>query len=422
MHVAPFSSASPTVIVVDDDDLMCDLAAHVIEAAGVSRVHTLTDPKRALALLDAGHQIDLLFCDLDMPEMDGVELLRHLAARSFQGGIVVLSGADASILSTAEQLAAAHHLRVFGAVSKPPALEKVVAILERWTTETTAGSSGTNANMISELDLRRAIQDDDLVLHYQPRINLVTGEVTGVEALVRWQHSLLGLVYPGDFIPMAEETGLIVPLTKVVLRKALNQAGRWLAAGLDLKVGVNVPVDSLAEVDFCDQVVAAAADAALPSSSVIVEVTESKLLDRLDRTLDTLVRMRLKGIGLAIDDFGTGFSSMAQLRQIPFTDLKVDRQFVDGAARDPRLRAFLETSLDLALRLGLSAVAEGVENLDDWELLRALNCHEAQGYFAAKPMPASALPEWIGNWRGRHAALSAAMPSTFTTGRSVGPV
>jgi EAL domain-containing protein (putative c-di-GMP-specific phosphodiesterase class I)/DNA-binding NarL/FixJ family response regulator len=398
---------SPNVMVVDDDELMCSLAAHVIKAAGIGRVHTLTDPGRVLQLIDAGHEFDLLFSDLDMPEMDGIEFFRHLATRRFRGGIVVLSGADAGLLSTAEQLAAAHHLRVLGAVSKPPSMADVAEVIERWAMETTARQTGTNAGFVRDEDLKRAIDDDELVLHYQPRINVASGIITGVEALVRWQHPHLGLLHPADFIHIAEETDLIVPLTRVVLRKALVQAGQWLQAGLNLKVGINVPVDSLADVGFCDHVLAEAARAAVPSSNVIVEVTETKLVDRLDRTLDTLARLRLKKIGLAIDDFGTGFSSMAQLRQIPFTDLKVDRQFVNGAAHDPRLRAFLETCLDLAHRLGLSAVAEGVEKEEDWALLKALNCHEAQGYFAAKPMPAAALAAWMGEWRNRFIGLSA---------------
>jgi EAL domain-containing protein (putative c-di-GMP-specific phosphodiesterase class I) len=189
-------------------------------------------------------------------------------------------------------------------------------------------------------------------------------------------------------------------LTGAVLERALSQLAVWQGEGLQLKVSLNATISTLADVSFPDALAALAQHTGIPMTNIVVEITESELLDRLDLTLDTLTRLRLKGVDLAIDDFGTGFASFEQLRQIPFTELKIDRQFVHGAHADPKRAAILASSLDLATRLGMATVGEGVEDPNDWDLLQRLGCREAQGYLIARPMPADRLPQWIERWQG----------------------
>ena len=252
-----------------------------------------------------------------------------------------------------------------------------------------------------EQDLRKAIATGQLVNFYQPQVRMIDGAVAGVEALVRWQHPDDGLVFPSDFIPLVEQSGLSDELAGAVLAGALRAARQWRGAGLELRVSVNVAMDNLFALDLPEKVVNAAAEAGVPAECVVLEITESQVTRDLDRLLDVATRLRLKRVGLAIDDFGTGYSSLAQLRDVPFDELKLDRSFVHGASSNPQLQAILRATLDMARQLGLRTVAEGVEDREDWDNLRDMACDFAQGYLIARPMPAEAILNWSSDWRAK---------------------
>jgi EAL domain-containing protein (putative c-di-GMP-specific phosphodiesterase class I) len=227
------------------------------------------------------------------------------------------------------------------------------------------------------------------VVHYQPIARIATAEVTGVEALVRWQHPRRGLVPPGDFIPVAEETGLIVALGRVVLREACRQACAWQPAGGNaLTVTVNVSGRQLVDPDFVRDVATALAASGLPPASLVLEMTESVLIDDSEATLARLSELKALGLRIAIDDFGTGYSSLAYLQRFPVDLLKIDKSFIDevgsGAAESPLARAIL----GLGGALGMLVVAEGVETGMQWDRLRELGCEFGQGFYLARPMPA----------------------------------
>jgi EAL domain-containing protein (putative c-di-GMP-specific phosphodiesterase class I) len=201
---------------------------------------------------------------------------------------------------------------------------------------------------------------------------------------------------------VAEANGLIDDLTRIVMTTALAQAKVWQDARLDLRVAVNVSMDNLSSLDFVNFVARATAAAGVPPQKVVLEVTESRLMGDLRSPLEVLTRLRLKRFHLSIDDFGTGHSSLAQLRDIPFDELKIDQSFVHGAWKDETARAMYDASLGLANQLNMEVVAEGVEDQEDWDFLQQTGCHLAQGYFIARPMPADDLPGWIGTWNDRH--------------------
>jgi EAL domain-containing protein (putative c-di-GMP-specific phosphodiesterase class I) len=209
------------------------------------------------------------------------------------------------------------------------------------------------------------------------------------------------MVFPDQFIGLAEANGLIDDLTRVVLDGALSQIKLWDKAGLTLKVAINVSMDNLTSLSFADFVATQAAAAGVSPQSVVLEVTESRLMQDTRAALEILTRLRLKRFHLSIDDFGTGNSSLAQLRDIPFNELKIDQSFVHGAWANDTLRALFDSSLNLAKQLGMDTVAEGVEDRADWDFLRKTECRLAQGYFIAKPMPASALNDWMEDWHER---------------------
>jgi EAL domain-containing protein (putative c-di-GMP-specific phosphodiesterase class I) len=206
------------------------------------------------------------------------------------------------------------------------------------------------------------------------------------------------MVPPNDFIPLAERTGLIAPLTAWVLRAAVRQCAEWRAAGLDLSVSVNVSLASLSDLRLVDRVVDIVQRHGVEPAQMVLEITESAASSDTARALENLARLRLKGFGLSIDDYGTGYSSMQQLSRIAFTELKIDRAFVSDSARHESTRVILASSLDMAKKLGIEAVAEGVESHADWELLQQLGCDLAQGYLIARPMEADAFLQWVQRW------------------------
>ncbi|MHB1053874.1 MAG: EAL domain-containing response regulator [Thiobacillus sp.] len=389
------------ILMLDDEPFMLKLIGHVLANLGFTQVTSFDSGCAALESFDSpNNPPDLILMDLNMPEMDGVEFVRHLVERRYTGSLILISGEDERMLQTAVKLMRAHKIWVLGHLRKPVKPEALSALLDKWTPP--SSGSPRAANKVYGADaVRAAINNNELVNYYQPKVAVTTGRVVGVETLVRWRHPEDGMVFPDQFIGVAETHGLIDDLTRVVLTSALAQAKVWQDEGFALRVAVNVSMDNLASLDFPDFVAGLAANAGVWPQEVVLEVTESRLMLDMRAPLEVLTRLRLKRFRLSIDDFGTGNSSLAQLRDIPFDELKIDQSFVHRAWIDETLRAMYDASLGLARQLGMAVVAEGVEDRDDWDLLRRTRCDFAQGYFIARPMPAADLPGWIQTWETR---------------------
>jgi EAL domain-containing protein (putative c-di-GMP-specific phosphodiesterase class I) len=393
------------ILVVDDEPFALRLITHQLGLLGFPNVIAHDRATEALALLEADvHAADVILLDLQMPEMDGVEFVRHLGQLRFPGSLILLSAEDERIIETARKLARAHNLDVRGALHKPVTPDQLQLLLGDMPRPSLRTAKKPTRHY-SPVRLLQAIVQRELFNVYQPQVELATGQVVGVETLVRWEHPEDGVVDPEHFIPLAEEHHLIDDLTRSMLGHALMQARAWDEAGLRLHVGVNISMDNLGALDFPDFVARALATAGVPPEQLVLEVTESRLMTNALSALDILTRLRLKHIGLSIDDFGTGHSSLAQLRDIPFDELKLDRGFVHGAHRDNANRAILEANLGMARQLGMRSVAEGVEDEEDWVLLRQLRCDLAQGYFIARPMAGREVIGWIQQWEARRPSL-----------------
>ncbi|MDQ1438033.1 MAG: hypothetical protein QOK43_1662 [Acidimicrobiaceae bacterium] len=250
-------------------------------------------------------------------------------------------------------------------------------------------------------DLRHAMARGELALHYQPKAELATGRISGVEALLRWNHPEHGMIPPDEFIPIAEHTGLIRPLTTWVLNEALSQVRDWRRVGMHLSVAVNLSVRSLIDGGLPDEVAAALRAQSLESSALILEITESTIMADPNRAIAILRRLADQGVSLAIDDFGTGYSSLAYLKRLPVNEVKVDRSFVMNMATDQDDAVIVRSTVDLAANLGLRVVAEGVEDAASWEHLRALGCDAVQGYHLARPAPAREFQAWLTDYLAR---------------------
>jgi diguanylate cyclase len=248
-------------------------------------------------------------------------------------------------------------------------------------------------------ELRTALTSEQLVVHYQPKVDLRTGDVHGVEALVRWDHPTRGLIYPDAFLDLVEEARLMRTLTRVVLHIALDQAAAWQADGRRLTIAVNLSASSLVDVDLPDEVAAMLAARHLPPEALQLEITEEFLMADRDRARNILTRLRHNGIQISVDDFGTGYSSLSYLRDLPIDELKLDRSFVFPMADDARAAALVASTIDLAHSLGLRMVAEGVETDVAYNELARLGCDQAQGYHMSRPVPAAELERWLSTRR-----------------------
>lgn len=389
-----------SIAVVDDDPLMIKVLERMLELQAVGAVTSYTRAQDMLSAMDTRQSWpELMFLDLNMPEMDGVELIRHLVARNFRGHLVLLSGEDERLIQSAERLVQAHQLSILASVQKPLTQEMLAEILSKC--KAVQPVVLERSSIYSKHELERALVEKQLVNYYQPKVLLENCRVTGAEVLVRWIHPRDGLVMPDQFIPLAEDYRLIDSLAESVLQQAMADFSLWSQQNLQLPLAINISMENLASIDFADQLLSVVTAAGVPSKDITLEITESRAMSNPTVTLDTLTRLRLKRFVLSIDDFGTGHSSLAQLRDIPFDEFKVDKSFVNGAWADQRIRAMFETSVSLAKQLGMRVVAEGVETENDWNFLRKSGCDCAQGYFIARPMPAAEVAGWMNSWRQR---------------------
>jgi EAL domain-containing protein (putative c-di-GMP-specific phosphodiesterase class I) len=393
------------ILVVDDEPFVLKLLVRQLTQLGFDEVLSCEHAQDALAIVKDGSQVvDVVFTDLQMPGMDGVEFFRQLTATGYSGELVLVSGEDPKVLRSAQKLAQAHGLHVLGALLKPATREQLRERLDLPAPTTLAPVEPAKGRYQPQ-ELGAAIAAGELVNYYQPQVAIATGALVGVEALVRWEHPRDGIVAAQQFIGLAEEYGLVEDLTRAMLPAALKQAAAWQGLVEGLRMSVNLSMDNLISLDFPDFVTGTAGEAGFPLSGLVLEVTETRVMRNHLISLDILTRLRLKRISLSIDDFGTGHASLAHLRDIPFDELKIDRSFVHGACRDGALQAIVRSSFSLARQLDMRTVAEGIEDADDWNFLRYTSCELAQGYFIGRPMAAAELPQWLDSWTRRWKAF-----------------
>ncbi|RDH81382.1 MAG: hypothetical protein DIZ80_14940 [endosymbiont of Galathealinum brachiosum] len=386
-----------TVYLIDDEPEMVELLSEVVEMIGLN-AQAFIQASVFFEQIEVFAENSVLILDLNMPEMDGIEVMRRLAGMNNPPALILMSGHDAGVLHSAEKLCEAHKLELIASLGKPLSLDRIRKLLNQYTNRASAeGSQKVTSNNINitPSELEKAINNNELVIHYQPQVAVATGMLTGVEALVRWQHPVHGLIYPNYFIDVAEKNGLIGILTQWVIRAVVNQEKQWQEKGMAVTVSVNISAENITSLALPEQLSKLLEDNKLDPNRLVLEVTESALMGELVTSLDILTRLRLKGLKLSIDDFGTGYSSLSQLHKVPFTELKIDQSFVGKISVDDEARAIVKTCIMLGHELDMKVVAEGVEDKETLEQLRLLGCDVAQGYFISRPVAENDLVEWV---------------------------
>lgn len=395
MPVMIFNSA----LVVDDDLVVLQQIGTMLAALGMSVIKTATNGQEASLLLsEEGDGFEVLVCDLSMPQMDGVELIRHLGKTGFTGGLILISGADEKIITTVNKLAVLQGVRVLGQLQKPVSAAQLAILLARADDPPVKKQwQPATGPVVTREAIVAAMEANAFSVWFQPKVDALTLQAVGIEALARWQLADGKFIPPDSFITVAEREGVIGELSRLLVSISLGEAAKLFTAGYPLKVAINLSGTWLNDLNLPDFILSNTVSSGLQASDVILEVTETGVMEDLTTALDVLSRLRLKGFGLSIDDFGIGYSSFEQLGRIPFTEMKLDRSFVSKGVEDASARAILESSMDMAFKLNLSTVAEGVETENDLKLVRSLGCDLVQGYLIAKPMPVKDLIVWLEN-------------------------
>jgi len=386
------------VLVVDDSLVQRNHVINMCKENKLDNVHGATDGVDAVEKLKE-QQFDLVFIDLEMPKMDGVELVRCIAKEKLAKSVIILSSKDPSLILSIGTMAESDGLNVLGTFQKPIQATDLLASIKQLSTLTLKKTSDVDKhilyNRLTRDDLLKGIKNEQITLFYQPKLTTKGLLLKGVEALARWQHPKLGFVSPVEFITAAEEFGIISKLTHYLFNIALQQKLNWNKHGVNFHLAFNLSPLSLSDKGIAESISEQVANYNLSPSEIVLEITENAISGEVSNAIETLAKLRLKGFCLAIDDYGTGFANAQQLSRVPATELKLDRVLIDNVTTKPQQKTILRSTVNLAKELNLNTVAEGVENFDDFQFILDLKVDLVQGYYFAKPMPSNTLIEWL---------------------------
>ncbi len=393
----PITKTKTKIYLLDDDvdvlDLLNDMLEDIsLEAECFNQANTFFDEIKQF------EDDSLMILDLSMPSMDGIEVMRRLANMPNPPSLILISGHDIGVLHSAEKLGNAHHLEIIASLDKPIKLDQFQCLISQYCDRVGRLKSQHSINIdkkFNDDELLVAIENDQLILFYQPQYNVASQKMVSCEALIRWQHPKNGLIFPDEFIPFVEKNGWMSQMTNWVINAAVKQQQQWKNLGYSTPISINISAEDITSLSLPEQITELLESKQLEPNLLQLEITESALIGELVTCLDILTRLRLKGIALSIDDFGTGYSSLSHLHKIPFTELKIDRSFVMSMLEDNEAEAIVKTCIMLGHELNMKIVAEGVETQQHLIKLDQLGCDIAQGYYFSKPISAKHLTQLL---------------------------
>src|SRR6266568_1608317 len=395
-------SSAERILVIDDDKVVVEIVSALAKAMGL-QCDVTRSPKSFFDLVTPDTSLILL--DLVMPEMDGIEILRLLGEMKCRARIVLMSGINIRVIETAKKLAQTLGLSIVGHLQKPFPLSQLKDVLG-----TNLVPEGPKAHKehppiaIPDEQLRQAFERNEFVLYYQPQINIQTGTVTGVEALSRWQHPELGLVFPDNFISRIETLELMDKFCWITAERALQEVKQFVGPdGFLPRLAINISVSSLRDLKFPDIFMSLAKKYDFPSERIVLEITESGLIE-FSLALDVLTRLRMRNFQLSIDDFGTGYSMMKQLQNVPAIEVKIDKTFVMNMQANHSDLVMVQKINEMRHTLDMEVIAEGVETEDQFNALRQRGCDGVQGYLFSRALPPPEMVRWLDTYRTQQVA------------------
>ncbi|MFB3303366.1 EAL domain-containing protein [Pseudomonas sp. AMR01] len=384
------------VLVLEDHAFQRSVAVKMLEHLGCAAVYAAADGAQALALLDTVGPVDIALCDLQMEGMDGIEFIQRVGASGQVRSIIISSSLSADLRRAVRQIVSLVGLEFLGDIEKPLHTQGLAVLLQKQVNHPAAVSPPEAvAQLATEAEVRQALAEGQLQAYYQPKLNLLTGAVCGVEVLARWVHPSRGIVSPAVFIPTLERCGLLDTWLYQKMGQALAVHEQAKRQGSALNMAFNLRAGQLANPALTANIKQLLVRQGVAGRDVTFEITESGLLEATHNSLENLVRLRMLGCRLSIDDFGAGFSSMQRLCQLPFNEIKLDAEFVRNLTLEPRCQAVISSILALGETLGMSVVIEGIETAEQQRELVELGCAQGQGYLLARPMSGADLLHWL---------------------------
>ncbi len=384
------------VLVLEDHTFQRSVAVNMLRTLGCREVFEASDGAQALALLQTLGTVDVALCDLQMEGMDGLEFLQRVGASGQVKSVIISSSLSADLRRAVHQMVALLGLDLLGDVGKPLHVQVLANLLGKFLDRPAlAQPKGAAVTLASEAEVRQALAQQQLQAWYQPKFNLQTGEVCGVEVLCRWLHPTQGILSPALFMPVLERCGLLDALLFMQIEQALVVQRSARAQGVTLNLAFNLQAVQLANAQLTATLKDLLVQHGACGAGLTFELTESGLLEAPATSLESLVRLRMMGCRLSIDDFGAGFSSLQRLCQLPFNEIKLDAEFIRNLEHEPRCRAAISSTLALGETLGMSVVIEGIETDAQRRELLALGCSQGQGYWYARPMAGAELLHWL---------------------------
>lgn len=384
------------LLVVEDDDFQRKMMVRMLRSMGVQSISDASNGKQAIEAIRTTNSqpVNVALCDLNMPEMDGLEFLRHLGQEHHNVAIVIISALESKLLSSVVRMTRLYGIRLLGAVEKPIQQGQLRELLEKYEYAESAHKPPEVEKRFTFEEILQGMRTRQFEPFFQPKVDLKTGCIVGAEALARWIHPEFGVVTPYSFIPLLEQNKSMDVLTFQMIEKAAAACRTFHDSGHDISVSVNLSLTSLDDPALADRITQAVRKSGIDPQYIVLEITESAAMTEVAHALENLARLCMYGFSLSIDDYGTGYSSLQQLTRIAFSELKIDQSFVKDFAENEPMRIVVESSIDMAHKLRVKSVAEGVEKQQDWDALKRMGCDTAQGYLIAKPMDMASFLEF----------------------------
>jgi len=393
-------------LVVDDQAFQRNVVVQLLEERKAKGVIACSNAREALQILRSlPNAVDVVITDLQLPGMDGLELIRNIGAGHYAPSIIIESMVHRAILPCIEAMSLTYGVNVLGMVEKPLTARRLPELLEHHAPAATPAARKDSPPMsFSPDEIVEGLENGEFEPFFQPKIDLRTWTVVGLEALARWRHPQQGMVLPDAFIKPLEDAGKIHMLLRSMLRQGAAFIRGLRDVGHECTLGVNLSLQSLTDLTLAEQITTVVASQNAEPRQIVLEITESAATTEVGPALENLARLHLRGFGLSIDDYGRGTSSIEKLARIPFAEMKIDQPLLLRACRHESARVVFESSLGMSRRLKMRTVAEGVETQAQWELLLELQCDAAQGDYIARPMSRVSYVEWLRDWTAGVAA------------------